>query len=238
MTVTPKSPLLAVIGPGEPLRHRGKSYPRLRCRCVCGGTVDARAYDLTQGKVWSCGCQPPRRSDDLSGQRFGKLTVLRRAVASDLPAVDARSPASLYLCRCACGAERMADRRTLRGTNPSCGCARSERAAPLPTGTAVGTLVIDVLVHDGSRRRRLYACRCTVCHRPCTRTDVAIERGTTCKCAAPKPPPRLVYEVRGERLTIPELAAVADILPTTLRARIARGMTAEEAAFGARGRVK
>lgn len=53
-------------------------------KCDCGNTTFATRGNLLRGKVTSCGCQPKEVSalsaresgGDLSGQRFGKLTVI------------------------------------------------------------------------------------------------------------------------------------------------------------------
>ena len=52
------------------------------CQCDCGNTTTVSSYYLVRGKIDSCGClkkektiEPPKR--DLTGQRFGKLVVLK-----------------------------------------------------------------------------------------------------------------------------------------------------------------
>ncbi len=57
---------------------------------------------------------------DLTGQRFGRLTVLQRA------GTDKRGH-TLWLCRCACGNETVVLAPSLRrGATQSCGCLFSE----------------------------------------------------------------------------------------------------------------
>ena len=56
-----------------------------------------------------------RDTTDLTGQRFGRLTVLERA--------GSRSGNSLWLCKCDCGAEKYILRNNLTsGSTKSCGC--------------------------------------------------------------------------------------------------------------------
>lgn len=64
-----------------------------------------------------------RRSiPDLTGQSFGRLTVLEYVGRS-----DHKRPDHLWLCRCECGAERPILFRSLkRGLATSCGCLRRE----------------------------------------------------------------------------------------------------------------
>jgi hypothetical protein len=80
----------AVVAPGQvygrltvlgelPERTRGGRV--FRCRCTCGRETDARAVELRQGKVRSCGClldearqsSHTRPSSVRSGQRYGRL---------------------------------------------------------------------------------------------------------------------------------------------------------------------
>lgn len=63
-----------------------------------------------------------RRFPDLSGQRFGRLTVLSFAGRS-------RSE-QLWNCRCECGTETVVRKGSLmKGTTQSCGCLHRERTA-------------------------------------------------------------------------------------------------------------
>ena len=57
---------------------------------------------------------------DLTGQRFGRLTVVQRAE------IGKRGHA-LWLCKCACGKDTVVSSSSLRrGATNSCGCLRSE----------------------------------------------------------------------------------------------------------------
>jgi hypothetical protein len=68
---------------------------------------------------------------DLTGQRFGRLTVIRR-VESD------HHRQTRWLCRCDCGVEREVRGRSLRsGHTKSCGCFQREMAARGAAAAAV-----------------------------------------------------------------------------------------------------
>lgn len=55
---------------------------------------------------------------DLTGERFGKLLVLRRA--------DSRNGRTRWLCRCDCGNEKEVAAQALKsGKTKSCGCLRA-----------------------------------------------------------------------------------------------------------------
>lgn len=115
----------------------GRKYGRLtateyisdgkwKCVCDCGGTAIVEAKNLSSGVTKSCGCIRREKSSerqrsfagkttsklrDLTGQRFGHLTVLIRV------------PPRKWLCRCDCGKEIgvFTDNLT-RNHTTSCGC--------------------------------------------------------------------------------------------------------------------
>ena len=122
------------------------------CRCDCGATVYKRTDALTGG-VWpSCGCMDPRREQDLANQRFGRLTVLRKA-SSDRGTV--------WECRCDCGNTVLKTaKHLLDGTAKSCGCIAAERCEDL-TGCRFGRLTVLGRAEEPSPRRGvLWKCRC------------------------------------------------------------------------------
>ena len=68
--------------------------------------------------------------DDLTGRRFNRWTVIKRAGTYFAPSRDGTTPT--YLCRCDCGTERVVIGRNIKyGFSKSCGCLRRERAATL-----------------------------------------------------------------------------------------------------------
>ena len=61
---------------------------------------------------------------DLTGQRFGKLTVLRKGISVRHPSGGI---SATWICRCECGKElSIISRSLLTGRSTSCGCIRSE----------------------------------------------------------------------------------------------------------------
>lgn len=85
-----------------------------RCRCECGRETTVLGSNLRLGKSGSCGhCA---NSIDLTGQRFGKLTVLERIPQEN------RKPTK-YLCQCDCGNKKVIIGTSLTGGyTRSCGC--------------------------------------------------------------------------------------------------------------------
>lgn len=64
---------------------------------------------------------------DLTGRRFGRLTVVRRAGTYYPPAIEGQQPT--WECLCDCGNTKIVRRSGLTsGQTRSCGCLRSEIA--------------------------------------------------------------------------------------------------------------
>ena len=82
----------------EPVWDKERKRTFWKCRCDCGNITTVYYWNLMRGHTRSCGCL---RSQDLTGQRFGLLTVLRR---SDKTAPRGKRRALLWECRCDCGA--------------------------------------------------------------------------------------------------------------------------------------
>lgn len=120
----------------------GRKYRSTRiflCRCDCGKTVEVNANKLHTGHVKSCGC---RRFlwRDLTGQRFGRLTVVRLAYT--------KNHRHYWECRCDCGRTCYVFTAWLtNGTTVSCGCKNDENRASLPAldrGLVDGTMVSGI----------------------------------------------------------------------------------------------
>lgn len=122
---------LTVLGlDPEPYRSpAGKTTRRWRCRCDCGKELSVLTNALTgKSGTRSCGCaraeKTRKQASDLTGQRFGRLTVLR---ATDLPKPEPNGTRLGWLCRCDCGKEIVATSKSLHsGKLLSCGCLLSE----------------------------------------------------------------------------------------------------------------
>ena len=86
------------------------------CICDCGSKTTATTAQLRSGHKKSCGCiKRAPKADDLTGQRFGRLTVMKRVGTADRKAI--------WRCRCDCGKKtdvRSSDLKS--GNTKSCGC--------------------------------------------------------------------------------------------------------------------
>lgn len=91
-----------------------------KCQCTCGAIKSVRTSDLNNGKVKSCGhCF---LADDLTGQHFGKLTVLERDF-NYLTKNGKKPRGSQWKCSCDCGGQITTSAKSLKkGTIISCGC--------------------------------------------------------------------------------------------------------------------
>ena len=88
------------------------------CQCICGNITSVNLTRLKNGRIKSCGClQFQSRSEDISGKRFGRLTVLRKDKCNN----------QKYLCQCDCGNVTSVYKDNLiRGLTQSCGCLHSD----------------------------------------------------------------------------------------------------------------
>lgn len=99
---------LVVVG-----RATAKSHLRWECLCDCGNKTVAFGLNLKRGHTQSCGCkavEPRFKGEDLSGKRFGRLVVLKKARGG-------------WDCLCDCGERRVNSSHALAcGASKSCGC--------------------------------------------------------------------------------------------------------------------
>ncbi|MFD1268101.1 hypothetical protein [Paenibacillus motobuensis] len=101
------------------------------CRCDCGNEKEITMPQLRSGKAKSCGClnrerTSARNTRNLTGKRFGKLTVIKRAATNHQSGKAARE------CRCDCGnIIETAGVYLTRGETTSCGCHKREIGAKL-----------------------------------------------------------------------------------------------------------
>lgn len=90
---------------------------RYICQCSCGNIIEVNGNSLRTGHTTSCGCSRQGANiKDLTGQRFGLLTVQDLAYIND----DRRA---VWNCRCDCGnITQVSSHGLLGGHNISCGC--------------------------------------------------------------------------------------------------------------------
>ena len=103
--------------------------PTWKCKCSCGNEKIILGYSLRRGDTKSCGClelelKSKRSLKDLTGQTFGRLTVISRA--------DNKGKSVAWSCKCICGNERIvAGGNLVNRSTVSCGCFIRELATKI-----------------------------------------------------------------------------------------------------------
>ena len=175
-----------------------QTEPMYICHCDCG-TQDVKAsrWVLLKGDKVSCGCAHKDAgklaTEDLSGQRFGRWTVLEQAPTRYSKCGKTRS--IMWLCRCDCGTVKSVGARALKtGMSTSCGCFQKERVSEVLTDDLTGQKFgyLTVLSRNGSWRpkngakcgiRAVWHCVCD-CGQECDVTGELLKSGdvTSCGC--------------------------------------------------------
>ena len=109
-----------------------------KCQCDCGKYTNTSSNHLMVGHVKSCGCLA---SENLEGERYGKLLVIRRT--------DERSNHQVvWECLCDCGNYKNVNTGSLgSGNTKSCGCLQ------FPSGTDSYNYKPHLTDEDRLRRR-------------------------------------------------------------------------------------
>ena len=117
------------------------------CRCECGNEKTVVGSSLTSGLTKSCGCINIK---DLSGQTFGKLTVVSLAGSSNRRA--------MWLCKCECGNEKTVVGDSLTsGSTKSCGCINNIKDL---SGQTFGKLTVVNFAGSSKRGHAKWLCKC------------------------------------------------------------------------------
>ena len=176
--------LLTVVSrSADIIAKSGRRQTAWLCRCDCGAECVIASNNLCSGNSKSCGCQKrkPHRRRDLSGIRFGRLSVISYSHTT------ARGQ-SVWSCICDCGQATKTKATALtRGKVKSCGCYRAEGRFHLGIGPVKWARIVkddscclrcesfeDLHAHhivpvsaDQTLERSLFngACLCAHCHR-------------------------------------------------------------------------
>lgn len=95
------------------------------CKCDCGTITRVRQNNLLKGTTRSCGCliaetQSRVHLIDLTGKKFGKLTVVERAGSVYR---HGKPVSPLWMCLCDCGRyKKVQSSKLTSGDVKSCGC--------------------------------------------------------------------------------------------------------------------
>ena len=138
---------LVAIKRGENL----KKYTRWLCKCDCGNETLVRTDYLRNGHTTSCGCACGRV--DISGQTFGRLTVIEPATGGK------------QRCLCSCGnLVEVLTYNLKNGNTQSCGCLQKEKTSEANfvslVGKRFGKLVVQERVENNRYGHVCYKCKC------------------------------------------------------------------------------
>lgn len=125
-----------------------------KCKCDCGNYYITQTYYLTSGDAKSCGkCS---RAIDMAGQRFGKLTVVKRA---DDKLTKRGNVIVMWECECDCGNTIITTRQELiDGYKKDCGCSKDYHEI---VGKRFGRLVVKKIIPGKIFSSNIHAeCQC------------------------------------------------------------------------------
>lgn len=129
---------------------------------------------------------------DLTGQKFGKLTVLRRTE-------DKQCGRPMWLCQCECGNQTVVSstRLLLPNGTRSCGCLRHQPSGRLMdlTGKVFGHLTVLHRDESVSGGKAKWICRCT-CGNTVSVFSDSLRSGRTKSCGCRSTP--LKYDLTGQ----------------------------------------
>jgi len=127
-----------------------------RCKCDCGNEVFGRTWELKTRRKHSCGCDNPNSFADLTGRRFGKLTVIS---FGKIKTTKSGYKKYFWKCKCDCGKEKIIGRgHLLEGRILSCGCLhyKSGNGKPLKGYKDIPGPILNRLKQTSIRRKILY----------------------------------------------------------------------------------
>ena len=156
------------------------------CKCDCGSITHTASQDLISGTTRSCGClrkdkvvQSPTK--DLTGQRFGRLVVLR--------AMEKRKKGYImWECQCDCGnVVSVLTSRLTNGAVSSCGCSQKDSLAEIVskdlTGRRFGMLLAVKPMDEREFGQMLWECRCKCGNTVYVRSsDLLQKKKVSCGC--------------------------------------------------------
>ena len=151
------------------------------CRCECGKEKEIRATALRSGHTKSCGCKQMgaigkgfQQVNDLTGQRFGLLSVVSRTKSKN-------KKHAFWKCKCDCGNEIVVRGNLLTsGNNKSCGCGKAAQIKDV-TGERFGRLVAIERTEEKKGHSYVWLCKCD-CGRTSNVLVASLLSGNTKSC--------------------------------------------------------
>lgn len=175
----------------EPTEERIRNAVVWRCRCDCGNEILVESRRLKPGAIYSCGCEknPYDGIKDLTGLRFGKLTVKGKS------GNKTKDGNPLWLCQCECGNTiETTKRRLITGNTSSCGCGKTP-----PLKDWVGKRFGMLTVLSYARKEKgfhLWHCRCD-CGNEVDVRQSNLQNGWTKSCGCQRDPQKNLHYANG-----------------------------------------
>lgn len=159
--------------------HTGKV--KWNCVCDCGNTCVCTSVNLKSGNSKSCGCGrsvvAKKKLHDLSGQTFGRWTVLYRDVSKS-------NSNAYWFCQCQCGVVKSVNSGNLvSGKSISCGCYRAENPSNFYDliGQRFGKLLVVRRADYQKDSYAMWFCKCD-CGNTVTVRSSSLLKGDTKSC--------------------------------------------------------
>lgn len=131
-------------------RENNRTYLKIVCP-KCGEIKWMLQNAVKRCETCGCGQKDGKKAIDLSGQRFGKLTVIQR--------VENKGNTVMWECRCDCGNTITVPSQSLRnGITISCGC--EKRRTKDYTGQRFGRLILLEKTNYTEKGGYVYKCKC------------------------------------------------------------------------------
>ena len=155
---------------------------RWLCKCDCGTELILNDKTLRYHDVLSCGCQS--NGEDLTGRKYGMLTVLGKA------GYEANGHMK-WRCKCDCGNEKTVVADVLKSKKvsypyPNCGCTKKWKdpdSTVIVPGMVIGKLTVIAPAGTGIKGNPLWKVRCE-CGNELLANDRTLRSRTmtTCGC--------------------------------------------------------
>lgn len=146
------------------------------CRCDCGNRVTRTRKALRSDGYSSCGRCERKAYIDLTGKRFGKLSVIKREGST-----DGKRKFPLWLCKCDCGNTCLRTASHLKSdyTN-TCGACPDEKEDL--SGRKYGRWTV-IKRAENKHRKTAYLCRCDCGTERVVTADTLLNgRSLSCGC--------------------------------------------------------
>lgn len=200
----------------------GKIFKYWLCKCDCGNVKEVSTQQLLTGITKSCGCKKVQIKNDLTGQKFGHLIVLKRDGYTKT--TNGRKHVT-WLCKCDCGNEIRVRGELLKNNNTtSCGCAKNKTKNDLK-GKRFGKLVAIKQTDKRKRGSTIWLCKCDCGnYKEVSRIQLLNGSTTSCGCIRSK-----IYNYKDFDGTATEICRKFHKVIRTVNQRLNENYTIDEA---------